>query len=115
MFIRDLDVRYWMKKFNARKVNSNSVKHWYVDINDDVFIEIDFGTAKRTFSIEFLGRKSGLFSYTHDLPTCFLESFIELAKSFVSEKGPDFHDLANSNEHFRDYITRKTGLKFTYC
>lgn len=115
MFIRDADIRYWMKAFNARKGNPSSVKCWYVDINDDVFIEIDFGTAKRTFSIEFLGRKSGLFSYTHDLPTCFLKSFIELAKSFVSENGPDWNNLVKRDVHFRDYIERKTGLKFTYC
>lgn len=116
MKIRDLDIRYWMKNLNAKQINANSVNYWHIDINNEVFIEVEFGRGKKVFSIEFLQQEPGLgvFSYTHGLPTQFLESFIKLAKSFVSENGPDWNSLVKHNEHFRDYITRKTGLNFTF-
>lgn len=103
----------WAKELNAKKV---SPKIWNIDLTDKVFIELNWQHANHDFGIDFLdvaplGKGRILAGYTGNLPAQFLESIIDLAKDYAVEQ--DIYNHAHPSVTFREYITKRTGLKFT--
>lgn len=103
----------WAKELNAKKVSS---KVWEINLTDKVFIELTWRHANHDFDIDFLdvaplGNGRILAPYTSSLPVQFLHSIVGLAKDYAIEK--DLYYQPNPNISFREYITKRTGLKFT--
>lgn len=106
-------INQWMKNLNAVKIGE---KTWKINLTDKVFIELDWQHANHDFGIDFLdvaplGKGRILADYTGNLPAQFLESIIDLAKDYAVEQ--DIYNHAHPSVTFREYITKKTGLKFT--
>ena len=103
----------WAKELNAKKV---SPKIWNIDLTDKVFIELNWQHGNHGFGNDFLdvapaGEGRILAPYTGNLPVQFLHSTIKLAKDYAVKN--DLYYQPNPNVSFREYITERTGLKFT--
>lgn len=119
--ISNTDWNMLMRKINA--VNSKYREAGYIQVRDDVFVELDFNKSKNYFGIDILegvyhdhgqSTGSGVLGYSHGYTPNILPTAIKLVKNYIGDK--DFYEVLKNeyktNKNFSNYFSEKTGIDY---